>query len=65
MNNKEILILAITFIGTLLFRLIAYKDFEGGYLLGILNMMICGAVMWKITENRQIVQSNPNQPHTK
>jgi len=47
MNIKEIIILALVFIGTMLFRVAYWKDFEGGFFLGIMNMMIAGFVMYQ------------------
>ena len=47
MNIKEIIILALVFIGTMLFRVAYWKDFEGGFLFGIINMMIAGFVMYQ------------------
>jgi len=47
MNNKEIVVLALVFVGTLLFRVAYWKDFESGFYLGIMNMMIAGFVMWQ------------------
>jgi len=54
MNNKEIIILALAFVGTILIRLIIWKNFESGFLLGILNMILAGFIMLKITRGESL-----------
>ncbi|HUS51747.1 MAG TPA: hypothetical protein VMZ91_16385 [Candidatus Paceibacterota bacterium] len=55
MNNKEILILALVFIGTMLIRLIIWKDFESGFFLGIVNMNLAGFIMLKVTKGKDLI----------
>ena len=54
MNNKEIIILVLVFIGTILIRLIVWNDFESGFLLGLVNINIVGFIMLKITNKDKL-----------
>ena len=56
MENKEIIILALIFTGTFLIRIIYWKDFDGGFLFGLINMISAGLIMNNISNKKSKFQ---------
>ena len=46
MRQIEIITLSLSFVGIFLGRIILYKDINGGFLFGILGMMLTAMVMY-------------------
>ena len=52
MNIIEIIILALSFVGIFLVRLILYNDADGGFLFGIAGMVLAAFIMTIVEESR-------------